>query len=203
MSILKDAVFIASAHELSELPADRGCEVAFAGRSNAGKSTAINSLAGRKLAFVSKTPGRTQTINFFQLGGDARLVDLPGYGYAAVPQHERRHWGRLISAYLQTRASLRGLVLIMDARHPFTPLDAQLVQWYRESGHPLHALLTKSDKLGKQEAQRTLLKVASDLDKACPGATAQLFSGLTGTGVPAAQKVLIGWLNKKPPVKGE
>ena len=203
MNILKEAVFIASAHELAELAPDRGREIAFAGRSNAGKSTAINALTRRKLAFVSKTPGRTQTINFYGVGPDARLVDLPGYGYAAVPQDERRHWGRLISNYLQSRQSLRGLVLIMYARHPLTPLDVQLVNWYRDSGEPLHALLTKADKLGKQEADAALRRVQDAIARAIPAATVQLFSGVTGMGVPAAQKILLGWLNKKPPVKGE
>jgi len=203
MTILSDAAFIASAHELTELPPDRGREAAFAGRSNAGKSTAINALTRRRLAFTSKTPGRTQTINFYSCGRDSRLVDLPGYGYAAVPAHERRHWGRLISEYLQQRVSLCGLVLIMDARHPLTPLDIQLVNWYRESGKPLHALLTKSDKLSKQEAQAVLTKVRDEFARTYPFASVQLFSGVTGTGVPAAQKALLGWLNKKPPVKGE
>lgn len=194
MSILSEASYIGSAHELDQLPPDRGREIAFAGRSNAGKSTAINAMTRHKLAFTSKTPGRTQTINFFRLTGEARLVDLPGYGYAAVPERERRHWGRLISDYLQGRESLCGLVLIMDARHPLTPLDRQLVHWYRESGQPLHALLTKSDKLGKQQAQAVLQKVQSELASAYPTATAQLFSGMTRTGVPAAQKILLGWL---------
>lgn len=203
MSILSEARFLGSAHELNELPPDRGREIAFAGRSNAGKSSAINALTRRRLAFVSKTPGRTQTINFFSVTGEARLVDLPGYGYAAVPQHERRHWGRLISEYLQTRACLSGLVLIMDARHPLTPLDTQLVAWYRASEQPLHALLTKSDKLTKQAAQKVLQDVRHRLSEAYPLATVQLFSGLSGAGVPAAQKILLGWLNKKPPVKGE
>jgi GTP-binding protein len=203
MSILSEAEFLASAHELEELPPDSGREIAFAGRSNAGKSTAINALTRRKLAFVSKTPGRTQTINFYRVDDARRLVDLPGYGYAAVPQHERRHWGALIGAYLRTRASLSGLVLIMDARHPLTPLDVRLIEWYRESGQPLHALLTKADKLGRQQARAVLLEVEGRLARACPSATAQLFSGTTGSGVPDAQKVLLAWLNKKPPVKGE
>lgn len=194
MTILSEAAFIASAHELTELPPDRGREAAFAGRSNAGKSTAINALTRRRLAFTSKTPGRTQTINFFGCGHDRRLVDLPGYGYAAVPAHERRHWGRLISDYLQQRESLCGLVLIMDARHPLTPLDAQLVNWYRESGKPLHALLTKADKLSTQEARTVLAKVQDEFARAYPIASVQLFSGVAGTGVPAAQKVLFGWL---------
>lgn len=194
MSNLSEAAFMTSAHELTELPPDTGTEVAFAGRSNAGKSTAINALTRRRLAFTSKTPGRTQTINFFTLGAGARLVDLPGYGYAAVPQHERRHWGELISRYLQERDSLRGLVVIMDARHPLTPLDVQLIEWYRESGRPLHALLTKADKLKTQEARQTLATTEQALLRICPGSSVQLFSGTTGEGVPAAQKIVHGWL---------
>ena len=194
MSNLSEAAFMTSAHELTELPPDTGTEVAFAGRSNAGKSTAINALTRRRLAFTSKTPGRTQTINFFTLGAGARLVDLPGYGYAAVPQHERRHWGELISRYLQERDSLRGLVVIMDARHPLTPLDVQLIEWYRDSGRPLHALLTKADKLKTQEARQTLATTEQALLRICPGSSVQLFSGTTGEGVPAAQKVVHGWL---------
>ena len=194
MIILSDAAFIGSAHELTQLPPDSGREAAFAGRSNAGKSTAINALTRRRLAFTSKTPGRTQTINFYNCGRDSRLVDLPGYGYAAVPVQERRHWGRLISEYLQQRDSLCGLVLIMDARHPLTPLDVQLIQWYRESGKPLHALLTKADKLTKQEAQAVLRKVQDEFARAYPTGSVQLFSGVSGTGVPAAQKMLLGWL---------
>jgi len=194
MSNLSEAAFMTSAHELTELPPDTGTEVAFAGRSNAGKSTAINALTRRRLAFTSKTPGRTQTINFFTLGAGARLVDLPGYGYAAVPQHERRHWGELISRYLQERDSLRGLVVIMDARHPLTPLDVQLIEWYRDSGRPLHALLTKADKLKTQEARQTLATTEQALLRICPGSSVQLFSGTTGAGVPAAQKIVHGWL---------
>ena len=194
MSNLSEAAFMTSAHELTELPPDTGTEVAFAGRSNAGKSTAINALTRRRLAFTSKTPGRTQTINFFTLGAGARLVDLPGYGYAAVPQHERRHWGELISRYLQERDSLRGLVVIMDARHPLTPLDVQLIEWYRDSGRPLHALLTKADKLKTQEERQTLATTEQALLRICPGSSVQLFSGTTGEGVPAAQKIVHGWL---------
>jgi GTP-binding protein len=203
MTTFSRAEFLAAAHEVDDLPRDDGREVAFAGRSNAGKSTAINALTRPRLAFVSKTPGRTQTINFFRCGSAERLVDLPGYGYAAVSASERRHWGVLISRYLQERRSLEGLVLIMDARHPATPLDMQLVSWYRESGKPLHVLLTKSDKLGRQQGHRALREAQAALARAYPSASVQLFSGVTGEGVPAAQKVLLGWLNKKPPVKGE
>src|SRR3978361_2267665 len=131
MSIFSGTQFIASAHDPRELPPDIGSEIAFAGRSNAGKSSAINALTrSKKLAFVSKTPGRTQTINFFDCEGNRRLVDLPGYGYAKVSQQERAHWGMLISTYLSARDSLRGLVIIVDSRHPVTPLDEQLLGWY-------------------------------------------------------------------------
>src|SRR5687767_11828475 len=134
MSTIRGARFLGSAHEPDELPPDIGAEVAFAGRSNAGKSSAINALAGhRRLAFVSKTPGRTQTINFFECGPARRLVDLPGYGYAAAPLRERAHWGELISTYLTHRESLKGLVLLADARHSLSPLDHQLLGWYRPS----------------------------------------------------------------------
>src|SRR3954447_14433397 len=175
MSIFSDAQFMASAHEPTELPPDVGSEVAFAGRSNAGKSSAINALTSRrKLAFVSKTPGRTQTINFFDCGGNRRLVDLPGYGYAAVPKHEREHWGMLISAYLQERESLKGLVVIVDSRHPLTPLDQQLLGWYTPSGRPVLVLLTKADKLTRQESMKTLKSSQALLASRYPMATAQL-----------------------------
>ena len=195
MSFLDDARYLASAHDPSELPPDIGTEVAFAGRSNAGKSSAINALTHRKkLAFVSKTPGRTQTINFFECGANRRLVDLPGYGYAAVPKHERAHWGKLISAYLQERLSLRGLVLIVDARHPLTPLDQQLLEWYAPSGQPVLVLLTKADKLGRQDAAVALRTTQARLAELYPSATAQLFSAVAGTGLRAVQGVLHGWL---------
>jgi GTP-binding protein len=195
MSILSSARYIASAHDLDALPADIGAEVAFAGRSNAGKSSAINALAQRrKLAFVSKTPGRTQTINFFDCGGDRRLVDLPGYGYAAVPQRERAPWGRLISEYLQGRESLRGLVVIVDARHPLTPLDRQLLGWHAPSGQPVLVLLTKADKLSRSQAAQALKAGQELLPQIHPNATAQLFSAVTGTGQHQARAVVNGLL---------
>ena len=204
MSIFSDARYTASAHEMHELPPDIGAEVAFAGRSNAGKSSAINALAKRKrLAFVSKTPGRTQTINFFDCGADRRLVDLPGYGYAAVPQKERAHWGMLVAAYLQSRASLRGLVIIVDSRHPLTPLDRQLLQWHAPSGQPVLVLLTKSDKLGREESGKSLTAAREVLPTLHPAATVELFSAVAGTGQRHAQGLIGAWLNKKPPVKGE
>jgi GTP-binding protein len=195
MSLLGHAHFVASAYAPHEVPPDLGAEAAFAGRSNSGKSSAINALTKRKrLAFVSKTPGRTQTINFFECGPNRRLVDLPGYGYAAVSQRERAHWGELISAYLRARDSLQGLVLITDARRGLTPLDRQLIEWYRPSCRPLLVLLTKSDKLGQQDATSILKATRVELASLYPVATAQLFSAVDGTGVGAAQRVLSAWL---------
>jgi GTP-binding protein len=195
MPTFADTQFIASAHEEHELPPDVGREIAFAGRSNAGKSSAINAITHRKrLAFVSKTPGRTQTINFFSCGDNKRLVDLPGYGYAAVAQRERAHWGRLVSTYLQTRNSLSGLILIADARHPVSVLDEQLLGWYIPSGRPVLVLLTKSDKLTRQAASETLRRTEAMLLARYPVAAAQLFSAVSGVGLRAVQAVLHAWL---------
>lgn len=194
MSLFAHAAYSASAYDPKELPPDNGAEVAFAGRSNSGKSSAINALTNRKrLAFVSKTPGRTQTINFFTLGNQRHLVDLPGYGYAAVPMKEKRHWGELISTYLQTRTGLRGLILIMDARHPFTDLDRQLLDWIAPAGIPAHVLLTKSDKLTRREAGTTLI-AAQDTASAYLNCSVQLFSSPARTGVSHAQKIIATWL---------
>jgi len=195
MSLFRQAVFFRSVYDLKELPGDDAAEIAFAGRSNAGKSSAINALANHKrLAFTSKTPGRTQTINFFSLGPRCYLVDLPGYGYAAVPAKEKWHWGELISAYLQSRSSLRGLVLIMDARHPFTDLDRQLLNWFRPLHKPSHVLLTKADKLGKQEAVATLRAAEAEASR-YPLCSVQLFSSTAGMGINSAQKTLAQWLS--------
>jgi GTP-binding protein len=200
MSVLGEPRFIASAHELHELPPDTGAEVAFVGRSNAGKSSAINALTGRKrLAFVSKTPGRTQTINFFDCGSNRRLVDLPGYGYAAAPERERAHWGKLISAYLQARRSLRGVVLIADARHPLKPLDRQLLAWHEPSGGPVLVLLTKTDKLGRAEAARSLKAAKTVVETLHPEAVVQLFSSVDGSGQREAQRLIAGWLRTPEP----
>jgi GTP-binding protein len=195
MSAFSTARFLASAYELRELPPDVGMEVAFAGRSNAGKSSAINALTHRRrLAFVSKTPGRTQTINFFDCGANRRLVDLPGYGYAAVPQKERAHWGELIGAYLQGRRSLRGLVLIVDARHALTPLDRQLLGWHAPSGQPVLVLLTKADKLGRSDAAKALAEAKRVLPELHPAAQAQLFSSVAATGQREASATVTAWL---------
>ena len=173
-------------------------EIAFAGRSNAGKSSAINSLTNRsRLAFVSKTPGRTQNLNFFQLD-TGFLVDLPGYGYAKVPPEVRQHWEGLLSTYLQTRESLHGMVLIMDVRHPLTPLDRQMLDWFSPTGKPVHILLTKSDKLSRQQAQKT--------PKQCAGIVAGglramqrtiIFQFNEGRGGRSALPVLGIWLGKR------
>ena len=173
-------------HDPRELPPEGLPELAFAGRSNAGKSSAINALAGRRrLAFMSKTPGRTQLINFFSVGG-AYLVDLPGYGYAGVPAEVRRHWDHLVGTYVAERASLAGVVVVMDVRHPLTELDLQLLGWLRDAGRPAHVLLTKADKLSRQSAQRTLAQVRRELERHSPGATAQLFSSLKAEGIAEA-----------------
>ena len=148
------AAYTMSVHDPHELPAPGVAEIAFAGRSNAGKSSAINTLTGRKrLAYVSKMPGRTQLINFFSLDGRAFLVDLPGYGYADAPGEVRRHWEMLVGQYIATRESLAAVVVVMDARHPLMPLDRQLLGWLRDAGRPAHVLLTKADKLSRQSAQ--------------------------------------------------
>ena len=195
MAAFPSVRFIASAHELRDLPPDTGSEVAFAGRSNAGKSSAINALTQRKrLAFVSKTPGRTQTINFFDCGGDRRLVDLPGYGYASVSRTERAHWGELVSAYITARDSLKGLVIIADSRHELAQSDEQLLGWFARTGQPLLVLLTKSDKLGNQRAALALQRAQALLTRRYPFAAVQLFSAVSGSGVRAAQTVLRDWL---------
>lgn len=189
MGLFDRAEYVASAHDLVQLPADVGIEIAFMGRSNAGKSSAINTLAHHKrLAFVSKTPGRTQLINFFALGEGRTLVDLPGYGYAKVPPSVKAHWQALLEAYVTTRVALQGLVVIMDARHPMRPLDLALLDWIRPTGKPVHVLLTKADKLTRGEQMQTLAAVRHGL--AHYNASAQLFSSLKRTGVEEAEAAL-------------
>jgi GTP-binding protein len=200
MPLFQNAAYFASAHHLHELPREDGCvEVAFAGRSNAGKSSAINTLANHnRLAYVSKQPGRTQLINFFTLGGNAHLVDLPGYGYAKVPESMRKHWQHVLSTYLSTRPSLSGLVLVMDSRHPLTPLDRQMLDWFCPTGKPVHVLLTKSDKLSRSEAMKTLAKIRRELQEGWGNCTVQLFSSLKKQGVEEAEKIIAPWLNPTP-----
>ena len=196
MPIFRNAVYHASAHYLRDLPPATGREIAFAGRSNAGKSSAINTLADHnRLAFVSKQPGRTQLINFFTLGDEKYLVDLPGYGYAKVPEAMRNHWQQVLSVYLSERFSLHGLVLVMDARHPLQPLDWQMLNWFLPTGKPVHILLTKSDKLSKSEGLKTLRTVKAELAKFNNTISVQLFSSLKKQGVDEAETAIGEWLN--------
>ena len=179
--------FLMSAAQLDQLPAPDRPEVAFAGRSNAGKSSALNRICSQKqLARVSKTPGRTQLLNFFELA-DGRLVDLPGYGFAQVPSAVRRDWGALVTGYIQSRECLRGLVLVMDARHPLTDFDRQLLAWAAAQNLPCHVLLTKADKLKFGAAKKTFAEVTRELPKLHSATTAQLFSSQTGAGVEDAR----------------
>lgn len=194
MSLFQHIVFYTSVADLRDLPPTQGAEIAFAGRSNSGKSSAINALAKRKrLAFVAKSPGRTQQINFFSLGDARYLVDLPGYGYAKVPATTRQHWGLLLSKYLQTRKTLRGLVLILDARHPITVLDKQMLDWFLPTGKPVHILLSKADKLNRQQANNALKNVAEVLAKFYPKCTVQLFSSVSKTGLDEAEAAITAW----------
>ncbi len=191
------ARFLTSAPTLAQCPPDSGAEVAFAGRSNAGKSSAINTLTRQKaLARISKTPGRTQLINFFTLGEDAarRLVDLPGYGFAKVPEQVKREWQRHLSDYLQRRASLRGLVLVMDVRHPLSEFDETLLGWADDKAMPVHILLTKADKLKRGAAASALQQVRSRLREWEDLVSIQLFSSLKGQGVEEAHARLDAWL---------
>ena len=202
MSLFRHAVFELSVAKPVDLPVSAASEIAFAGRSNSGKSSAINTLAGHtRLAFVSKTPGRTQLINLFRLRHGAYLVDLPGYGYAAVPEAVRKQWRYLLEHYLTRRPNLVGLVLIMDARHPLTELDAQMIDWFVVTRHPIHILLTKADKLSRQEAAKTLLLVRDAVGVYGGQITVQLFSSLKKTGVEEAEKVIAGWLVPEPEAK--
>jgi GTP-binding protein len=208
MGLFSRAAFFTTVNHLRDLPLHGGSEVAFAGRSNAGKSSAINALANHtRLAFTSKTPGRTQHINYFFLGESRYLVDLPGYGYAKVPPDVRAHWEGLLSQYLQTREALCGLVVIMDARHPLTELDERMLTWFAPTGKPVHVLLTKSDKLSRQQAVLTLNRVRLHLAEHYPHCSVQLFSSLKKTGMDEAEAIIAGWLaensgKKMPLAKG-
>lgn len=187
-----------------QLPAGGAPEVAIAGRSNAGKSSAINALAQHtRLAYVSKTPGRTQHINLFRLRSGALLADLPGYGYAKVPAEMRRYWQQFIARYLAERTELIGLLLVMDVRHPLTDLDCKLLDWFVPRGRPVHILLTKCDKLGTQAQSRTLDEVHAALEKAYGNRGAQisvqLFSATRRVGIADAETVLRQWLSPANP----
>ena len=195
MPIFQKAVFHTTVASLSDLPADAQCEVAFAGRSNAGKSSAINTLANHtRLAFVSKTPGRTQHLNYFTLAAGKYFVDLPGYGFAKAPEEIRAQWEGLLAPYLRYRVPLVGLVLIMDSRHPLTELDLQMLDWFAQTGKPIHILLSKADKLTRQEQALAMREVQQSLAKISDNCTLQLFSSLKRTGVGEAEAVLGKWL---------
>jgi len=189
------ASFLTSASTASQFPQEDTLEVGFAGRSNAGKSSAINTLCDQKaLARTSKTPGRTQLINFFPLDDERCLVDLPGYGYAKVPEKIRRDWQKLMESYLGERKQLRGLVIIMDIRHPLKDYDLQMLEWCEQMQTPAHILLTKADKLKKGAAAKQLLGVRKALKDEEFNVTVQMFSALKKTGIEDLQQVLDGWL---------
>jgi GTP-binding protein len=196
MKAFSQASYLASSGTPADVPPPGPPEIAFAGRSNVGKSSAINALVGQKrLAFTSKTPGRTQTINFFTLGDAARLVDLPGYGYAKVPQQVREEWRTLVGSYITSRDTLAGVVLVMDARHPLTDLDSQLIHFLGEVR--LLALLSKADKLTRAQQASVLQSVRTSL----PRAEVQLFSSLTRQGVEQCRGLLAAWLEQAAGIK--
>lgn len=187
-------VYFTSATKLAELPSDQGSEVAFIGRSNAGKSSAINAITHvHGLARTSRTPGRTQMINFFQVDEDHRLVDLPGYGFAKTTLANRAKWDQMISDYFEKRESLVGLVLLMDSRHPLKPQDQELIEWCMTFEVPVHVLLSKADKLSKNDARKTLFSVEKSLAE-CEHVSVQLFSALKKEGIEEVRKKLGGWL---------
>ncbi|WP_286264058.1 ribosome biogenesis GTP-binding protein YihA/YsxC [Thalassotalea atypica] len=191
---LNKAKFTISAPDIRRLPADSGVEVAFAGRSNAGKSSALNTLTRQKsLARTSKTPGRTQLINVFEIAPDHRLVDLPGYGFAKVPLEMKKKWQKALGEYLEKRECLKGLVILMDIRHPLKDLDMDLIQWAADSNLPVLALLTKSDKLSQGKASAEVLKVKKALAPLNADIKVQAFSSLKKTGTAQADKVICDW----------
>ena len=193
---LNSASYLLSAHTTRQLPADGGTEVAFAGRSNAGKSSALNALTHRNgLARVSKTPGRTQQLVFFQVQPERYLVDLPGYGYAKVPQELQAHWQAFIDQYFRTREALRGLVVVMDIRHPLKDYDRQMLGYVVQRGLPAHALLTKADKLGRGQQAQALQAVKKELFSSFGDTVGvQTFSAESKQGVEEARAVVAGWL---------
>lgn len=191
------AKYLKSAAELSQLPADKGAEIAFIGRSNAGKSSALNTITGIKgLARTSNTPGRTQMINLFSIDDKNRLVDLPGYGYAKVPRMVKERWEQNIDAYLQTRKCLRGLILVMDIRHPLKELDSAVIDWTVKCKVPLHILLTKADKLSIQAAKKALREVEDALSQYGEKISIQIFSSIKRMGLEEAREILDLWFAK-------
>jgi GTP-binding protein len=191
-ALYRKTSFMLSANQVNQCPADVGLEVAFVGRSNAGKSSALNAITDcKQLARISKTPGRTQLINFFSVDDERRLVDLPGYGYAKVSHRARAHWDSILAGYLQTRQSLQGLVLLMDCRHPLKETDMQLIEWSLEANLPVHAVLTKGDKLKRGALAKTLLEVKKQLSGRV---SVQTFSAKSKDGLDGLHAKLDEWL---------
>jgi len=191
---LSKATFTISAPDIRRLPADNGIEVAFAGRSNAGKSSALNTLTNQKsLARTSKTPGRTQLINIFEIAENKRLVDLPGYGFAKVPMEMKKKWQKALGEYLEKRECLKGIVVLMDIRHPLKDLDMDLIQWAADSDLPVLALLTKSDKLSQGKASGQVLAVKKQLKALNADIKVQAFSSLKRTGADQANSIICNW----------
>jgi len=190
------ARYVLSAHNYKQLPPDQGAEIAFAGRSNAGKSSALNALTQQNaLARVSKTPGRTQQLVFFEVAPHRHLVDLPGYGYAKVPQDLQAHWQKFLDGYFSTRDALQGLVVVMDIRHPLKDYDRQMIGYAVERGIPAHAVLTKADKLGRGAAGNTLQAVRMELQRVYGDTVSvQTFSAESKTGVDELRKVVANWM---------
>lgn len=194
--VLREPKFILGAAKPSQFPVDESVEIAFAGRSNVGKSSAINAICNRrKLARTSKVPGRTQQINFFSLGEEARLVDLPGYGFAQVPLSVKKDWESTIHNYLTERQNLIVLVLLMDVRHPLTDLDWQMVRWASESNLPTQVLLTKADKLKRGKLKATVTKVENELKRVTGQFGVEPFSSLDYTGVEAMRAQIAEWIS--------
>ncbi len=195
----KNTIFLFGITKYNKLPEDLGTEILLSGRSNAGKSSALNALTqNKKLARISKTPGRTTEINFFQVEDDFKLLDLPGYGYAKVPKAMKAEWDRHLAEYLQERKSLAGLILLMDIRHPLQEYDQQMLNWAAQAGLPVHILLTKSDKLKRGPAEASRLKVEKllrDMDPGCTLLSVQTFSSLKKQGLPALEQQLSHWLS--------
>ena len=195
MNDFSSSYYLTSAKLFSQCPPDTGSEVAFAGRSNAGKSSALNVITGiNGLARTSKTPGRTQMMNFFALDDEHRLVDLPGYGYAKVPKKIKIEWQKELGKYLEKRAALRGLILLMDIRHPLKDYDREMLDWANRVELPVHILLTKADKLSRGPASACLQKVLNIIDKSYPLCSVQLFSSPKKQGLEQARQVLTDWL---------
>ena len=195
---LSKATFTISAPDIRKLPEDSGIEVAFAGRSNAGKSSALNTLTKQKsLARTSKTPGRTQLINVFEIAPNKRLVDLPGYGFAKVPLEMKKKWQKALGEYLEKRESLKGLVVLMDIRHPLKDLDMDLIEWAVDSDLPVLALLTKADKLSQGKRSTEVLKVKKHLSELNGDIKVQAFSSLKRTGADQAEALICEWFGQE------